>query len=165
MTSFSEPLTNPMAPLSRLLNSTLTVIDIVRTPLWSVPETMPVEDALKAMSNQNFDIGGITPEPTRRYVHRSFLERALYEGLSGEPVSLHAVNISASECIEKSLPVAALLEIFELHERLFVLDGNVVRWVITHADLVAPAVSVAVLSYLTVIEAGLKQLKDRKSVV
>jgi len=158
MASNDRPLTNPMAPLSRLLNTTLTVADIVSTPLWSVPATMPVEDAHKAMANRSFDVGGVTPDPPRMYVHRNDLEAALRRGARAEPVEQHARSIPASECIEKSLPVATLLEMFEKHERLFVLDGNAVHWVITHADLVAPAVSVAVLSYLTVIESGLKQL-------
>lgn len=158
MTYNARPLTNPMAPLSRLLNTTLTAVDIVSTPLWSVPATMPVEDVHKAMTNRSFDVGGVTPDPPRMYVHWDDLEAALQRGAGAEAVQKHAQSIPASACVEKSLPVATLLELFEKHERLFVLDGNAVKWVITHADLVAPAVSVAVLSYLIVIESGLKQL-------
>lgn len=158
-----RPLTNPMVPLSRLLNSTLTVEDIVTTRLWSVPSSMLVEDAHKAMTNHRFDVGGVTPDPPRLYIHRNDLETAIGRGARTKPVEQYARSIPASECIERSLPVATLLELFERHERLFVLDGNAVRWVITHADLVAPAVSVAVLSYLTVIESGLKQLASKLS--
>jgi hypothetical protein len=119
---------------------------------------MAVDDALRAMTNRNFDIGGVTPDPPRQFVSSKELQEAIREGRGGDMVELHAISIPASQCVEKSLPIASLLEIFEIHERLFVLDGNSVRWVITHADLVAPAVGVAVLSYLTVIESGLKLL-------
>lgn len=163
MANSARSLPNPVAPLTRLLASTLTVSDIVSTRLWSVPTGMAVREALEAMSNRSFDIAGVTPNPPNRFVQRSVLERANDNGAAFESIDGYAESIPASACIEKSLPVGSLLKLFEDHERLFVLDGNVVQWVLTHADLVAPAVSVAVLSYLAVIESGLKQLSGNLS--
>ena len=147
--------TNPSKPLDRLLESTLTVADIVSTPFWCIKPDMPAQDALAAMNAHSFDVGGVGPDPTRSFVHRDDLLKA-----GTGPVSLYAKPIDASLCIEKSLPVATLLQLFKNNDRLFVLDGNLVRWVVTHADLDAPAVSVAVLSFLVIIEAGLKELAN-----
>ena len=147
--------TNPSKPLDRLLESTLTVADIVSTPLWCIKPDMPAPDALAAMNAHSFDVGGVGPDPTRSFVHRDDL---LHAGTG--PVSMYAKPIGASLCIEKSLPVATLLQLFKNSDRLFVLDGSLVRWVITHADLDAPAVSVAVLSFLVIIEAGMKELAN-----
>ena len=147
--------TNPSKPLDRLLESTLTVADIVSTPLWCIKPDMPAQDALAAMNAHSFDVGGVGPDPTRSFVHRDDLLKA-----GTGPVSLYAKPIDASLCIEKSLPVATLLQLFKNNDRLFVLDGNLVRWVVTHADLDAPAVSVAVLSFLVIIEAGMKELAN-----
>lgn len=148
---------NPVAPLTRLLESTLTVADIVSTPLWHVKPDMSGPDVLDAMTSHAFDIGGVGPEPIRRYVERSALRR--HTG----PVSKASKPIPVSLCVEKSLPVASLLTLLGEQERWFVLDGEQVRWVVTRADLAAPAVGVAVLSFLTVIEAGLQQLAQRLS--
>ena len=158
MAESERPLSNPVAPLGRLLTSTLTVADIVSTPLWSISPTMPVADAVRAMTNRSFDMGGVAPEPPLHYVQLSDLQTAAAEGYGADAILKYAKHIPASQCIEKSLPVSTLLELFETNRRLFVLDGNSVRWVITHADLIAPAVGIAVLSFLAVIEAGLKHL-------
>ena len=157
MTLPRTPIPNPIAPLSRLLDSTLTVADIVSSPLWIVPAAMSVNDALRAMETQNFDVGGIALDPSK-YVSRQELVQLAENSGGGDPAERYAVNIPASKCIEKSLPITTLLEAFEKDSRLFVLDGNSVRWIVTHADLVAPAVGVAVLAHLSVMESGLKLL-------
>lgn len=152
MSGVRSPQGDPVAPLTRLLERTLTVADIVSTPLWTVKPDMVASDVIAAMSVHGFDVGGVGPEPVLRYVDRLDLR-----DLDG-PVEQVSKPIPASHCIEKSLPVASLFQLLAASERLFVLDGDRVRWVVTRADLAAPAVSVAVLSYLTIIESGLQQL-------
>lgn len=158
MDSSHHDLPSPVAPLRRLLEATLTVADIVSTPMWGVPVGVPVVDALAAMESRRFDFAGLGDEGPERFVRRSELAAAVDRGDGGRRVESLGELIPASLCVEKSLPISRLLELFEEEICVFVLDGDDVRWIVTVADLAAPAVSVAVLSFLTVIEAGLKQL-------
>jgi hypothetical protein len=56
------------------------------------------------------------------------------------------------------LPLSTLFQELEHREFVFVLDNDDIGYVITRADLQAPAIGVVVLAYLTVLESGLRRL-------
>lgn len=143
-------LPDPVRPLSRLIDSTLTVADIVSRPIWSLRPGMSARDAVAAMETHGFDIAGVGPDPIQSYVSKNDLLN--HKGT----VKGKRRQIPASKCVEQSLPIGKLFGLLVDNEQVFVLDGDQVRWIVARADLAAPAVSIAVLSYLTAIEAGLK---------
>lgn len=145
-------LPNPVAPLNALVEQTLTVADLVSTSLWTIDPDEKTADAAASLAARDFDVAGVAAEPITHYVTREALSSARGRTLRA------AHPILASDCIEKSLPLADLFERLAVTHYVFVLDNDHVRWVITRADLQAPAVSVVVLAYLVVIEAGLRPL-------
>ncbi len=150
---------NPMAPLRRLIDHSLTAVDVVPGPLYTVDPGMDVADARKQLSEQNFDVAGVDGvggEPIATYVS---LERL--RGATGGVVSDVAIAIPASRCIEKGLSLGRLVESLRDEESMFMLDGDRVGWLVTRADLRAPAFGAAILSYLVVIEEGLRILVCR----
>ena len=164
-TSDHEPLvatgnvrhSDPVIPLERLVDETLTVGDIVSTPIWFIPPTMSVVDALGAMEAHQFDLGGVGPEPVASFVEKKALEDAA-KTQAAATVQEFAQPIPASSCIERALPISSLFDLLLKNERLFVLKGDQVQWLVTRSDLGAPAVGAAVLGFFTIFEAGLKEL-------
>ena len=142
-----------MAPLRRLIDQSLTAVDVVAAPLWTVDPGMSVADARDLLAGQRYDLAGIAEESISRYVTLEWLSAA-----TGGMVADYSVPIPASRCIEKGLPLGRLVDSLRDEESVFVLDGDVVRWLVTRADLQAPAFGVAILSHLVVIEQGLRLL-------
>lgn len=147
-------LADPIKPLARLVQSTLTVADIVNRPLWCLRPDMQVNDALDAMDANGFDVGGVAGIPVAHFVRRE----ALASATPGRKVKSVMQPILASQCVERSLPIGRLLELLTNHEMLFVLEGSDVGWLVNHSDLSATAVSIAVLAHLAAIEEGVKEL-------
>ncbi|HEY9565169.1 MAG TPA: DUF3293 domain-containing protein [Nocardioides sp.] len=150
----SPPL-SPLPSLRALVERTLTVADLVTEPLWTVDRSLPSADAASMLAARDFDVAGVAGEPITRQVTRDLLVRA--KGSVGDV----AIPILASEAVEKSLPLADLVEILRVREYVYILDNDRVRWLATRADLQAPAVSVVVLSHLVSIEVALSSLVTR----
>jgi hypothetical protein len=144
---------NPMAPLRRLIDQLLTAADIVAAPLWTVDPEMSVADARDLLAARRFDLAGVASPAVSSFVTRDRLASAT-NGTVGD----WSTPIPASRCIEKGLPLGRLVDSLKLEESVFVLDGDEVRWLVTRADLQAPAFGAAMLSYLVVIEQGLRLL-------
>lgn len=147
----SPPL-SPLPSLRALVERTVTVADLVTEPLWTVDPTLSSADAASMLAARDFDIAGVAEEPVTRQVSRARLARAT--GSVGDV----ALPILASEAVEKSLPLADLVETLRVRGHVYILDNDRVRWLATRADLQAPAVSVVVLSYLVSIEVALTSL-------
>lgn len=105
------------------------------------------------MAARRFDVAGVAADPITQFVTLNELS-----AVSAGSVHQVAADIPASLCVEQSLPLAQLLEHFRTREYVFVLDRDQVRWVVTRADLRAPAVGATILAYLVVIEEGLRRL-------
>jgi len=144
---------NPLPALQRLIESTLTVTDLVANPLWALRPDLTTSEAAAILAARRFDVAGVAADPITEYVLLDELRIA-----TGTNVSNAAKAIPASLCVEQSLPLSHLLEHFRTRPFVFVLDRDRVRWVVTRADLRAPAVSAIVLAYLVVIEDGLRRL-------
>lgn len=147
----SGPL-SPLPSLRALVERTMTVADLVTVPLWTVDPSLSAADAASMLAARDFDVAGVAEEPVTRQITRGQL--AGVDGL----VSDVAHPILASEAVEKSLPLADLVEILRHREFVYVLDHDRVGWLATRSDLQAPAVSVVVLSYLVSIEVALSSL-------
>lgn len=145
----------PLGAVNALIERTLTVGDIVTVPVWSVNPTDSAESVLEHMKNRNFDVAAVGPSPLKRFVRREWLG-----GRTGE-VEEFAQDIPVPSCVDRSLPLAELFKHLEQVDHRFVLNGDHVRWIVTHADLNAPAVGVVALAYLTVIEGGFRELTRR----
>ena len=161
---------DPTQPLARLVSETITIADLVTRPIWSLPSSLSISQAAVAMEAQEFDAVGVhlgaagASGPTHFVLHRELIA-AIDRGIGDTPLEATpdlCKPISSQDCVERSLPVVGLIELFRERERLFVLQGNQVGWIATPADLAAPAFSVAILSYLTLLETGLKEMSRRR---
>lgn len=161
-----NPPINPLVPLARLVQETITVSDLVARRIWVIPPHLSVEEAETAMSEREFDAAGLILDassvggPTH-YVLRTDLQSAIDSGKGSRKLekfrSVHR-TIESRDCVERSLPVSRLIDLFATRDRLFVLDGNHVGWIATHTELRSQAVAMAVFSYLSLMESGLKEL-------
>jgi len=142
----------PLRGVNALIEETLTVRDLVDRQIWTFDPQQPASEALASMTAQDFDIAAVGPEPIMSFVRRSSLQ-----GASGH-VGDHAEPIPVRSCVDRSLPISELFSHLERRDHAFVLNGDHVRWIVTLADLNAPAVGVVVLAYLTVIEGGFREL-------
>ena len=145
-------LPSPLPSLRGLIERTVTVSDLVTASLWSIDPADTAEDAASVLSARDFDVAGIAEEPISRYVTRDILASAT------GTVDEVALQILATDTVERSLPLIEFAEILLHKPYVFILDQDRVRWVATRADLQAPAVTVVVLSYLVAIEVGLASL-------
>ena len=114
---------------------------------------MNVADAHDLLNARAFDVAGVAAESIDSFVVIESLTAN-----SGRLVGEVAQPIPASHCVEKGFPLGRLVEYLRDRKYVFVLDGDQVRWLVTHSDLEAPAVSATVLAYMAVIEQGLRQL-------
>jgi Protein of unknown function (DUF3293) len=144
---------SPVEPLSALVDRTLTVAHIGSSRLWTVDPSEKSADAAAALAARDFDIAGVGGSRVTHFVRRADLEE-----LPTGRVRTRAVPIPASMCVEKSLPLSQLFHKLRESDFAFVLDGDEVAFVVTRADLQAPAIGVVVLAYLTLIESGLQRL-------
>ena len=129
--------------------------DLVNRQVWTFDPDQNVSEAIASMRAQDFDLAAVGPEPVASFVRRIDLE-----GLSGT-VGEFAQPIPIEWCVDRSLPISELFAHLERRDYVFVLNGDHVRWIVTRAELNAPAVGVVMLSYLTIIEGGLRQLARR----
>lgn len=142
---------SPIPSLRMIVEETICVADIVTNPVWCLRPDHPSDQALAMLHARDFDVAGIAEEPLTRYVIRDELEP------SGT-VADFAHLLLASDVVEKSLPLADLIELLGTKPHVFVLDHDCVRWVVTTADLQAPTVSMLALAYLVVPESGVSKL-------
>lgn len=123
--------------------------------VWTFDPDQPVGEALASMTAQDFDIAAVGPDPIVSFVRRTDLE-----GSSGT-VGDVARPIAVDWCVDRSLSISDLFVQLTQRDYAFVLNGDHVRWIVTRAELNAPAVGVVMLSYLTIIEGGLRLLAGR----
>ncbi len=142
----------PLRGINALVEETLTVRDLVDRQIWTFDPDQPVHEALSSMTAQDFDFAGVGPDPLMRFVSRKALK-----GASGT-VGQVAEPIPVRSCVDRSLPIGELFGHLERRDHAFVLNGDHVRWIVTRADLNAPAVGVVILAYLTAIEGGFREL-------
>lgn len=139
-----------MPALERLVQEQLTVQNVVAQDLELLSPDEGAEIAGARLRSLNYDVAGVRIGDRIEHV----LQRDLRDGT----VADHARPISSNEVIEKTLPIVPLIMLFKKSQRYFVLDGHQVRWIVTTADLKAPAVSIAVLSHLIALEEVLRYL-------
>lgn len=145
---------NPLVrPLTKLIEQTMTVADLVAEPLFSLEAELSSMDGASVLEARGFDLAGVSTDG----VVKDFVELSDLKG-SAATVGASARPILAADCVERSLPVSQLFDRLLEDEHVFVLDGAHVRWVVTRSDLQAPAVSVVVLAYVGILEAGFRQL-------
>jgi hypothetical protein len=142
----------PLRAINALIEETLTVRDLVDRQVWTFDPNQPAHEAYASMTAQDFDYAAVGPEPLMQFVSRVALKGA--EGTVGEV----AEPIPVRSCVDRSLPIGELFGHLEKRDHAFVLNGDHVRWIVTRADLNAPAVGVVVLAYLTAIEGGFREL-------
>jgi hypothetical protein len=130
----------------------VTVRDVVREPLWTVRPNQRASEAAAELAARDFDIAGLAEDPVDRYVTRQTLARRKGTALGA------AKRILASDVVSADLPLSELISLLSRRPHLFVLDRDRIRWVVTCADLQAPAVGMVVLAYLVAIETGLGAL-------
>ncbi len=144
---------NPLRSLQALAERTITVADLAPAPLWVIDPCQLAGEAAAALAAREFDLAGVDANPVTHYVTKANLERR-----PKEPVAALAEPILASDAVERTLPLADLIEILASRPFVFVLEADRIGSVVTPADLQAPAVTVMALSYLVAIEAGLAHL-------
>jgi uncharacterized protein DUF3293 len=130
----------------------VTVRDVVREPLWTVRPSQRAADAAAELAARGFDVAGLAEDPVGRYVRRADLEHPRGRAAGA------ARPILASEVVSADLPLSELVALLAERPHLFVLDRDRIRWVVTCADLQAPAVGMVVLAYLVAIESGLAHI-------
>jgi len=142
----------PLRAINALIEETLTVRDLVDRQVWTFDPGQPAHEAFASMTAQDFDYAAVGPEPLMRFVSRASLKGAV------GTVDEVAQPIPVRSCVDRSLPIGELFGHLEKRDHAFVLNGDHVRWIVTRADLNAPAVGVVVLAYLTAIEGGFREL-------
>jgi len=148
---------NPVDALTALVDRTLTAAHVVAAPLWAVDGHDRAAEVAASLTAREFDVAGVVGDPITHFVTREALLTNRHAHASD-----CASPILASRCIEKSFPLGQLFEKLTTDEYVFVLDNDEVRYIISRADLQAPAIGVVVLAYLTVIETGLRALVLRQ---
>jgi hypothetical protein len=144
--------TSPVPALRALAERTVTVSDLVTAPIWRVSPDEDAREAAAALAARDFDVAALADTPIHRYVDRSDL--ADVDG----PAGVAARSIDAAEIVSRTLPIADLVDRLAERERVFVLDNDGIRWLVTRADLQAPAVGMVALAYLIALEAALGEL-------
>lgn len=143
---------NPIPALERLMHEQLTVQNVVTGDLEILAGEMPASEAAERLRSLNYDLAGVHTSEGIGFVRRADLLNT--KGTVADRVR----PIPSNSIVEKSLPIVPMITLFNDAERYFVLDGHHVRWIVTTADLRAPAVSIAVLSYLIAFEEALRYL-------
>jgi hypothetical protein len=147
--------TSPLPSLRAIVERAVTVADVVTAPLMTLAPGESAAEAAAALGARDFNVAGVTADPIVAYV-----ERAALEGSTGRVIDV-SKPILAADTIEKSTPLKILIETLGTRPHVFVLDDDRVRWLLTQADLQAPAVGVVTLAYLVAAETGLAPLVVR----
>jgi hypothetical protein len=143
---------SPLPSLRAIVERAVTVADVVTAPLMTLASDERASDAAAALLARDFTIAGVAGDPIVAYVARSQLETST--GSVGDV----SRPILAADTIEKATPLKTLIETLGTRPHVFVLDDDRVRWLLTQADLQAPAVGVVTLAYLVAIETGIAPL-------
>ena len=143
---------SPLPALRGLAERTVTVADLVAAEIWQIPGVVPVAEALAELDARDFDVAAVANTPIRRFVHREDLREQ--EGTVADA----SRPIDASEIVGRALPVADLVSRLGACEHIFVMDEDQIRWLVTRADLQAPAVGMVALAYVIALEAALAEL-------
>jgi hypothetical protein len=145
-------LSSPLPSLRSIVERAVTVRDIVGDPIWTVLPSAKAREAATILAVRDFDVAGLAEDPVTRYVSREALI-----GARGA-VQRVAQPMLASDVVASDLPLADLMTALRTREYLFVLDHDRIRWIVTRADLQAPAVGMVVLTYLVAIEIAMAEL-------
>jgi hypothetical protein len=140
--------------LSALIDRAVTVRDLVDSPLFVVSSSLRASEARELMLARAFDVVGVDTTGDGRadsFVHIKELDGHL-------PLYKAATPLMATETVEKSMPLGGLLQCLKQRERVFVLDGDHVRFILTRADVARPTVGVVVLAHLLALEQALLTL-------
>lgn len=145
-------LSSPLPSLRSIVERAVTVRDIVGAPIWTVLPSTKASEAAAVLGAWDFDVAGLADDPVVRYVTREALV-----GARGS-VQRMAKPMLASDVVASDLALADLMTALRTRAYLFVLDHDRIRWIVTRADLQAPAVGMVVLAYLVAIEIALAEL-------
>ncbi len=143
---------SPLPALRGLAERTVTVADLVAAEIWQIPGSVSAAEALAELDARHFDVAAVTDAPIRRFVHRERL--CGHEGT----VAAASLPIGAGDIIGSALPVADLVSRLGECEHVFVMDQDQIRWLVTRADLQAPAVGMVTLAYVIALEGALAEL-------
>jgi len=104
------------------------------------------------MRERGYDVAPFARRPPDRYVERRWLE-----GRSGATDDVGQA-LDASLVVTSALSLTDAMRELQTREFFFVLDGQRIMAVVTRADMHRPAVSMIVLEFVLIIEAGLARL-------
>ena len=104
------------------------------------------------MNDRGYDVAPFERRPPDRYVERKWLE-----GRTGATDEF-AQPLDASLIVTSALSLTEAMRELQTREFFFVLDGQRIVAVVTRADVHRPAVSMIVLEFILIIEAGLARL-------
>jgi CBS domain-containing protein len=145
--------TSPVPALRTLVDEALVVRDVVSGELFSVAPGALASEAAAVLEERRFDVAALRENPVRRYVHVEDLRNA-----PDRKAGYLARVIDPVEIVSRDTPIGEVIPRLANHDFLFVLDRDRVRWIITAADLGAPAVSLVVLAHLIAFERALAEL-------
>lgn len=138
--------------LFRVADSGLSVRDITSTDLWSAPAGSPTLEVFRLMTECEYDVAPLLGGPPDRYVERRWL------GGADVPLDGIARSLDASLVVTSTLSLADAMRELQKRDFFFVLEGQTIVGVVTRADVQRPAVSMIVLEFILIIEAGLARL-------
>ncbi len=140
--------------LLEITESALTVRQLDTVRLLRVDPGAAAAPIALTMEQLDFDVAPLDDEPPRRYVRRADLGGAATVADAAQP-------ITAELLVTADLGLADGVKRLAGQRFFFVLDGDVVRGIVTRADLQRPAVSMVALSFVLLAEAGLSRLIDQ----
>lgn len=143
---------SPVPALRAVAQRAVTVSDVVTAPIWTIGPDDDAREAAAALAARDFDVAAVADSRIHRYVRREDL--AATGGAAGDVARV----IDATEIVSATLPIADLVDRLASRERVFVLDNDGIRWLVTRADLQAPAVGMVALAYLIAFEAAISEL-------
>lgn len=127
-------------------------MDITSTDLWSVPVEWSATTTHSYMTARGYDVAPFEQRPPDRYIERRWLE-----GRTG-PADGFAKALDASLVVTSAVSLSEALHELKRRAFFFVMEGQRVVGVVTRADIQRPAVSMIVLEFILIIEAGLTRL-------
>ncbi|PJN87564.1 hypothetical protein [Bacillus sp. mrc49] len=108
-------------------------------------------DIRNALERKNFDIMAVQDQgDIIGYIER----HELGEGR----ISRYLRHFSPRELVSDSTPLIQLLHIFKKKTRVFVLENNSIKKLITHADLQKPPIRMLIFGYITLLEMRLSDI-------
>lgn len=142
-----------VADLLEITESALTVRQLDTVTLFRPDPASPSAPVSLIMEQADFDVAPLDDDPPARYVRRDELAGTATVADAARP-------ITADLLVTADLGLADAVTRLAYQEFFFVLDGDVVRGIVTRADLQRPAVSMVALSFVLIAEAGLDRMID-----